>query len=115
VTARGPARLPHRATNPSVGPGARAAPAPPPTLRVMRGSQSRGAAAAIRTIVLTVLLAGVAGGAHAEPVVAVGSEHFGNVFQEGEPADLTIRVTADPDHDLTGRVHVAAHDAYRVS
>ena len=81
----------------------------------MRGSQSRGATAAIRTIVLTVLLAGVAGGAHAEPVVAVGSEHFGNVFQEGEPADLTIRVTADPDHDLTGRVHVAAHDAYRVS
>jgi hypothetical protein len=81
----------------------------------MRGSQSRGAAAAIRTIVLTVLLAGVAGGAHPEPVVAVGSGQFGNVFQEGEPADLTIRVTADPDHDLTGRVHVAAHDAYGVS
>src|SRR5262249_44116536 len=111
----GTASVPHPATKSSDWPRAQDDPARPPTLRVMRGSQSRGAAAAIRTIVLTVLLAGVAGGAHAEPVVAVGSEHFGNVFQEGEPADLTIRVTADPDHDLTGRVHVAAHDAYRVS
>ena len=78
----------------------------------MRASQTRGAAAAVRTIVLTTVLVGLAGKVQAEPAVVVDSDQFGNVFQEGERAELTIRVTADPDQDLAGRVHVAAHDAY---
>ena len=78
----------------------------------MRASEIRGPAAAIRTIVLTALFVGMAGAARAEPVVVVDSDQFGNVFQEGELAQLTVRITADPDQDLAGRVHVAAHDAY---
>jgi hypothetical protein len=66
----------------------------------------------MRTIVLTVLFVGLAGRVHAEPVVAVDSDQFGNVFQEGELAELTVRVTADADQELAGRVHVATHDAY---
>jgi len=63
-------------------------------------------------VVLTALLVGMAGRVYAEPAVVVDSDQFGNVFQLGEPAELRVRVTADPDRDLAGRVHVAAHDAY---
>ena len=63
----------------------------PPTPRVMRASQTRGAAAAVRTIVLTTVLVGLAGKVQAEPAVVVDSDQFGNVFQEGERAELTIR------------------------
>jgi hypothetical protein len=78
----------------------------------MRDSQIRGAAAAIRTVALTALLVGMAGRVYAEPAVVIDSDQFGNVFQLGERAELRVQVTADPDRDLAGRVHVAAHDAY---
>src|SRR5262249_61593281 len=78
----------------------------------MRASQPRGAAAAIRIVVLMALFVGMGGRVYAEPAVVVDSDQFGNVFQLREPAELTVRVTADPDQDLAGRVHVAAHDAY---
>ena len=81
----------------------------------MRASQTRGATAAIRSIVLAGLFVGLAARVWADPVVVVESEQFGNVFQEGEAAELLVRVTADDERALDGRVHVAAHDAYRVS
>src|SRR5262249_36169469 len=83
----------------------------PPTPRVMRASQTRGAAAAIRIVVLMALFVGTAGRVYAEPAVVVDSDQFGNVFQLREPAELTVRVTADPRQDLAGRVHVGARDA----
>jgi hypothetical protein len=78
----------------------------------MNVSEARGAAAAARGIILAVLVAGLGGRALAEPVVVVDSARFGNVFVAGDVPALSIRVTADAERGVRGRLRVAAHDAY---
>jgi hypothetical protein len=78
----------------------------------MKASETRGAAAAARGIILAALVAGLGGRALAQPVVVVDSARFGTVFEAGDVPELSIRVTADAERGVRGRLRVAAHDAY---
>ena len=81
----------------------------------MKASETRGAAAAARGIILAVLVLGLAGKAFAGPVVVVDSARFGNVFEASDVPELFVRITADAERGLRGQVRIVAHDAYGTS
>jgi hypothetical protein len=81
----------------------------------LKASETRGAAAAARGIILAVLIAGLGRPAFAEPVVVVDSARFGNVFEASDVPELFVRTTADSERGLRGRVRIVAHDAYGTS
>jgi hypothetical protein len=63
-------------------------------------------------VTLGVLVAALASTVLAQPTVSIDSARFGNVFVIGEPAVLTVTVTAGPDAAFRGRLRVRAADAY---
>jgi hypothetical protein len=71
----------------------------------------RGGVAALG-VTLGVLVAALASPVLAQPAVRVDSARFGNVFVIGEPAVLTVTVTASPDAAFQGRLRMRAVDAY---
>jgi hypothetical protein len=79
---------------------------------VTGGKGGRALAATAGALVLVLSLGPGASPAGAAPAVAIGSARFGNTFVVGEPAELTVRVTADADRPLRGALRVAVRDAY---